>query len=187
MSTTPDTRYDDATLQAAIDGALTSSSTATFSTFSASLHWFEQAPARLALAKALLARLPEPDNAEIDAFRSFYGQASLILHGIDGGGDNGTTAEFLERLAFIPGFQTTPEEPTPTPALAPPPRPWQPAVGDVVRLKSGGPAMTIMRPAKGYDGEAIEGELTCMWTEEGDSHTIHAAPACLTPAEEAQP
>lgn len=75
--------------------------------------WEGEAPARLALAKALLDRLPEPappDNTELESFRSFFGKASLILHSIDQLGDNGSTEDFLKRLADIPGFKATQEE-----------------------------------------------------------------------------
>lgn len=71
-----------------------------------------------------------------------------------------------------------PTKPEPSPQPSPPP--WQPAVGDVVRLKSGGPAMTAseLRP----DGWA------CEWFDFNDCRDAGIFPAaCLMPAKEAQP
>lgn len=76
------------------------------------------------------------------------------------------------------GYMTDemPAEPSPQP---PTPPPWQPAVGDVVRLKSGGPAMTVHR---------IGDVVTCYFFTDGyDYRHVDASAACLTPAKEAQP
>lgn len=66
----------------------------------------------------------------------------------------------------------------PTPAQAPPP--WQPAVGEPVRLVSGGPKMTI--------GEVSSDGIGCDWFDElGKWHGMMFKPACLVSAKEAQP
>jgi uncharacterized protein YodC (DUF2158 family) len=57
---------------------------------------------------------------------------------------------------------------------------WQPAVGDTVRLKSGGPAMTVMDEEK-------NGEFWCSWFYEGEVKGRDFPAACLTPAKEEQP
>jgi uncharacterized protein YodC (DUF2158 family) len=74
MSTTPDTRYDDATLQAAVDaacgkisGEFKQADGALFIASSLTRRgWTNEAPARLALARALLERLPEPTPPVVD-------------------------------------------------------------------------------------------------------------------------
>jgi uncharacterized protein YodC (DUF2158 family) len=58
--------------------------------------------------------------------------------------------------------------------------PWQPAVGDVVRLKSGGPAMTV----RGCPAEKC---IVCDWFNNGEVSTADFPAACLQPAEEGQP
>jgi len=65
-----------------------------------------------------------------------------------------------------------------TPALAPPPEPWQPDVGDTVKLKSGGPVMTVL------DNNGL---CYCTWSVEGEMYSNSFPAACLTPAKEAQP
>jgi uncharacterized protein YodC (DUF2158 family) len=62
-----------------------------------------------------------------------------------------------------------------------PAQPWTPAVGDTVRLKSGGPVMTVccLTP---------EGATGCAWFDDGGCLDTKAFPAaCLTPAKEGQP
>lgn len=129
MST--DTRhpqYDDATLLAVMDDACQEThtkhpevgGTILLASDCNTVAWPAEKPARLALARGLLARLPEP-----------------------------------------------------TP-------PWQPAVGDVVRLKSGGPAMTASELR--LDGWA------CDWFNQDDCRDAGIFPAaCLVSAKEAQP
>lgn len=58
--------------------------------------------------------------------------------------------------------------------------PWQPAVGDVVRLRSGGPAMTVQDPEE-------NGEFWCSWFYEGNLFSQDFPATCLTPAKEEQP
>ncbi len=66
------------------------------------------------------------------------------------------------------------------PSLAPPPPPWHPAVGDVVKLASGGPAMTV--------GEIKDAGIGCDWFDEfGQWHGMLFNTACLQPAKEGQP
>jgi uncharacterized protein YodC (DUF2158 family) len=64
------------------------------------------------------------------------------------------------------------------PAEADPPV-WQPAVGDTVRLKSGGPVMTVMH--------LKESECHVIWFYDGVPRECDLAITCLTPAKEAQP
>jgi len=54
---------------------------------------------------------------------------------------------------------------------------WQPAVGELVRLKSGGPVMTVVRPSDGVDG------VLCEWFNSAEEYDAgHFQVACLTPA-----
>ncbi len=77
MNTSDTRQIPDHILQEAIDEALIEGGPYLFVTTPDNrLLWDEQAPARLTLARALLARLPEPANAELDSFRSFFGKAS---------------------------------------------------------------------------------------------------------------
>lgn len=77
MNTSDTRQIPDHILQEAIDEALIEGGPYLFVTTPDNrLLWDEQAPARLVLARALLARLPEPANAELDSFRSFFGKAS---------------------------------------------------------------------------------------------------------------
>ena len=67
------------------------------------------------------------------------------------------------------------------PAIEAEAQPWTPAVGDVVRLKSGGPVMTV------YDIAKDKSFICCVHNTKGlcDYTTLPAA--CLTPAKEGQP
>jgi hypothetical protein len=69
-------------------------------------------------------------------------------------------------------------KPEPTTALAPA---WQPAVGDTVRLKSGGPVMTVamisLMPGN---------DVRCVYITD-EAKVCIVPTACLTPAKEAQP
>jgi uncharacterized protein YodC (DUF2158 family) len=63
------------------------------------------------------------------------------------------------------------------PCYQEPAQPWTPAVGDVVRLKSGGPMMTVM------DAEE-DGEFWCLWFDPcGNKEGMDFPAACLTPAQ----
>jgi hypothetical protein len=66
-------------------------------------------------------------------------------------------------------------KPEPSPASAPA---WQPAVGDTVRLKSGGPVMTIGKVSDEIDVFCFRGD---------DLMKTSIPLVCLTPAKEAQP
>ena len=66
---TNDTKYDDTTLQAAIDNAMVNANLTNFTTLVAATQrqsWIDQRPHRLALARALLSRLPEPTPPTAD-------------------------------------------------------------------------------------------------------------------------
>lgn len=63
---TNDTKYDDTTLQAAIDNAMVNANLTNFTTLVAATSWIDQRPHRLALARALLSRLPEPTPPTAD-------------------------------------------------------------------------------------------------------------------------
>lgn len=63
------------------------------------------------------------------------------------------------------------------PCYQEPAQPWTPAVGDTVRLKSGGPVMTVM------DAEE-DGEFWCLWFDPcGNKEGMDFPTACLTPAQ----
>ena len=64
------------------------------------------------------------------------------------------------------------DEPTPA-------QPWQPAVGDVVRLKSGGPRMTVTHS----DAKSV----IAAWFESNEVTTMGWPTECLIPAKEAHP
>lgn len=63
---TNDTKYDDTTLQAAIDNAMVNANLTNFTTLVVTTLWIDQRPHRLALARALLSRLPEPTPPTAD-------------------------------------------------------------------------------------------------------------------------
>jgi uncharacterized protein YodC (DUF2158 family) len=71
------------------------------------------------------------------------------------------------------------DKPTPEPTQPAPA--WQPAVGNVVRLKSGGPVMTIT------DVDDLHKNIITAWFDGCDAVTMGWPAACLTPAKEAQP
>lgn len=68
------------------------------------------------------------------------------------------------------------DKPKAEPVLAPPPQSWQPAVGDVVRLKSGGPEMVVFDPEE-------NSEFWCSWFFEGKLYSQDFPAACLMLAE----
>ena len=94
----------------------------------------------------------------------------------EGGGTlHATRAKLWSWSGDIIGWRYA-DEPTPAPAPA-----WQPAVGEPVRLVSGGPVMAV---------NAIEskGLLDVIWiSPDGCLQSASLAAACLTPAKEAQP
>lgn len=209
-------QYDDATLQAAIDEALQEMRQAHAATIDSTLLCHPQGRTSLcwpaeALARALLNRLPEPAQPwklpEPPQGRQWHrtdwtedmlpeGWRPLLLGEKRAAGDEyqyegdptwGLCQVYAEASAINKEFYRT-RRPLPEIQPAQPPaEPWQPAVGDVVRLKSGGPEMTVMGAAKDFDDKPIAGELACMWANESNSNTIHAAPACLVSAKEVQP
>lgn len=64
-----------------------------------------------------------------------------------------------------------PPAPQPSPEPA---QPWQPALGDTVRLKSGGPVMVVKKT-----GEYV----TCLFNTETGPHQCQVPTACITPAQ----
>jgi len=201
MNTT-NTQHDNATLQAAIDEAFQipelneAGALCTYQGCSSQV-WSKESKHRLALARALLARLPsqapaveaEPatfeahgriwtkhnkgDPMPCDGSRKvcIYRNETESLDNVASLGDN-----WIWQDETIIGWRYA-DEPKAEPALAPPPQPWQPAVGDVVRLKSGGPEMTI---------RSIHGDLYCNYFD-GESLQSPCFPAaCLQPAKEEQ-
>jgi uncharacterized protein YodC (DUF2158 family) len=71
------------------------------------------------------------------------------------------------------------KKPKPTPEPAPA---WQPAVGDTVRLKSGGPVMVL----RCFDRDDPV-DVWCHWFDGAKSCGESFPAACLTPAKEEQP
>jgi uncharacterized protein YodC (DUF2158 family) len=124
--------HDDSTLQAAIDAAFLTNgdnhSASLVTSKHRTIYWPDEAPARLAVAKAFLAALPPAEqSAEIEKLKA---------------------------------------EPEPA-------QPCQPAVGDVVRLKSGGPDMTVKSLTS-------DGLVSCIWfTVNGQYHQIPMPAASL--------
>lgn len=85
-----------------------------------------------------------------------------------------------ENQGGIPTWKYSPEcyRIKPEPQESPPAAPWQPAVGDVVTLKSGGPKMTVVKTS--------EAGVKCVWFNEEErlvkSHSEALPTATLTPA-----
>ncbi len=131
--------YTDAILQAAIDAAFNTQSNVPWGSLDTrdkhDGHWKSESPARLALARALLDKLPEP---------------------------------------------TPPVSVDSQPAEVE--TPWTPKVGDVVRLKSGGDALTVTE----YDAE--KNQWRCVGLTGGCPCYLCVPLACLKPAaKEEQP
>lgn len=145
MSTTPDT------LQAAADEAFSGPNVETgqplYTLALSKSHddWNNQKRSRLLLARALLARLPEPSNTELEAFRSFFGRASVALHQLDGLGDNGDTENFIERLQKLLEWKPTDTEKT--------------AVESLMQSQ-GLTALQVMRQALRHYQMAVQGKPT---------------------------
>lgn len=123
--------HDDTTLEAAIDAAFHSNGDkhgGTLVTSKCHRAWPDEAPARLAVAKAFLAALPPAEqSAEIEKLKA---------------------------------------EPEPA-------QPCQPAVGDVVRLKSGGLNMTVK-------DITADGLASCIWFDpNGQYHQLPMPASCL--------
>jgi uncharacterized protein YodC (DUF2158 family) len=160
MSTKPDTRQiPDDILQAAIDAACEETHTNHPRTCGQLVlvkeyfpsGWPNEKPARLALARGLLARLPPPADSQ----DSRPADQPLLQP---------------EPEVFVNGAGNPVSPPVPA---------WQPAVGDTVRLKSGGPVMTLST----WIGDFVK----CQWFDNGTLKAGRFDPECLTPAKEAQP
>lgn len=106
------TTYTDEQLQASISEAFRASKPFSFQATPGCKDWEQQSTARLVLARALLDHLPEPDNTELETLSSFFGRASIVLHQLDGLGDNGDTENFIERLQKLLGWKCTDAEKT---------------------------------------------------------------------------
>jgi len=127
------THHTDEQMQVAIDAAC-------IDTFAAGI---EEKPERfLHLLKSALDRLPEPPPPPVVDGKT-PGQVNLEAFA-KADGNNGWNAG---ASAVLAAFGKKPA------------KPWTPAVGDVVKLKSGGPKMTVM------DVEE-NGDLWCQWFQE---------------------
>lgn len=142
--------HDDNTIQAAIDAAFQTNGDEHGGTLITSKHhiaWPREALARFAVAKAFLAALPTAEqSAEIERLKA--------------------------ELASLQQWKTERLQVSLT-CTARPAQPWAPAVGDVVRLKSGGPQVTVK--ALTSDGLA-----SCIWFDpNGQYHQLPVPVATL--------
>jgi uncharacterized protein YodC (DUF2158 family) len=122
--------------------------------------WKNEARVRRDLLKFALARLPEPTPAAGIA-RSCQFCGSTLLWSEERGAHCDGCDEYDEWLSE----QTPPV--------------WQPAVGDTVKLKSGGPVMVA---------ETVRRDNAfCRWFDMNGVNGLHFQAACLVSAKEAQP
>jgi len=188
--------HDGSTLQFAIDAAFHSNGDkhgGTLVTSKCHIAWPREAPARLAVAKAFLAALPPAEQSaltsEPETFEA-HGKTWTRHKPGDSCPVPGTTIVYVltskkgqtpASAAGCCGWQYTEKDNAwwgviigwryadePEPA-----QPWAPAAGDVVRLKSGGPQVTVKAITS-------DGLASCIWFDpNGQYHQLPVPVASL--------
>ena len=206
MQTNNAHEYTDAQIQSAIDAAFPAGARPegfNLDNRPSSVDWKLEAPNRLAIARAFLAALPKPEakakpatfeahgktwtrhtpgdpmpcdgeamvqvilQCELDGLYE-YEAGTIRAKAYDWGVD---TNEIYSIIGWR--YADEPAQPTTSPV-------WTPAVGDTVRLKSGGPVMTVLDPEE-------DGEFWCAWFDGIELRGSDFRAASLTPAKEGQP
>jgi hypothetical protein len=168
--------YTDEQIQAAIDAAFNTQSNVPWGSLDTrdkhDGHWKNEAPSRLSLARGLLERLPSPAASQ-DSQPAYVGYMTdeaptPAAPTVDPVENAKAHAKFQAELESVWNANDT------TPL-------WTPAVGDVVRLKSGGDVLTVTE----YDAE--KNQWRCVGLTGGCPCYLCVPLACLTPAKEEQP
>ena len=173
--------YNDTTLQAAIDCALEkvdTNSGSLVSRFHYPNTFKSEAPARLALLKSVLARLPDPPPPTSDGKtpEQTYHEIRIhdgndgwprrepVIEGVDWKArhdelqkEYATHADVTAALHARAEKAEAELEPVVTKPISLPE--WTPKVGDAVTLRSGGPKMTVMR--------STDSECRVIWFHDG--------------------
>jgi len=193
------TTYTNEQLQEAIDAALPSSRYSLLSTRQASALWDEESTARLIVARAFLDNLPETQPpAEKPELEIFEAHGKIWTRHVPG---DPMPCDGERKVYILTPKTGESEEPykasmyawtcifkegdwwgeiigwryADEPSVTPPE--WNPQVGDVVRLKSGGPLMTTRDIDKDDPSDSW-----CHWFD-GNRSCLELFPtACLEPA-----